>query len=162
MIFQNSVGSAPSPLWAFLCLNDLKSFWISTKVLFLVSGMTKKMYVAVKEQTARNTRKQYCCSPICANHNRINTQLWGLVPKFDNQQVLIKHLKCKICSLNTYHNKREDQADEEEAQPVQWSSDHVSGRPCGLCEQLSGQNVRHATFSEDKQDKTSQLIHNSC
>lgn len=69
---DNSVVPAPSALQAFLLLEDWKSFWISRKVLFLVSGTTRKMYVATKEQMAKNTRKQYCCSPICANITQVN------------------------------------------------------------------------------------------
>lgn len=65
-------------------------------------------------------------------------------------QVMIKHLKEKMSSLDTYHNKREDQADEEEAQPVYRPSDHVSCRARGLCEQLGGQNVRHTTFTGEE------------
>lgn len=57
----------PSALKTFRFLKDPNMFWISRKVLFLVSGTTKKMYIAINEQMAKNTRKQYCCSPICAN-----------------------------------------------------------------------------------------------
>lgn len=67
--------------WQDLLLReDRNSFWISRNVLFLVSGMMKKMYVAVKEQMTKNTRKQYCCRPICAENmreNRLSRTSWG-------------------------------------------------------------------------------------
>lgn len=42
-------------------------------------------------------------------------------------------LSCSII-LDTYHNKREDQPDEEEAEPVHRPCDHVRCRACGLGE----------------------------
>lgn len=66
---EDDINVIPMPsAWQELLLwEDRNSFWISRNVLFLVSGMIKKMYVAVKEQITKNTRKQYCCSPIYAN-----------------------------------------------------------------------------------------------
>lgn len=52
-----------------------------------------------------------------------------------------------ICP-DTYHNEREDQADEEEAEPVHRPCDHVGGRPGCLSEELSGQDVGHSTCME--------------
>lgn len=51
----------------FRFLKDPNMFWISRNDLFLVSGMIMKMYIAIKKQMAKNTRKQYCFRPICAN-----------------------------------------------------------------------------------------------
>lgn len=53
-------------------------------------------------------------------------------------------------TLETYHDKRKDQADEEEAEPVHWPSNNVRCGTCCLCEQFSGQNVSHAAFTEEE------------
>lgn len=79
-----SVVLMPSAWQELLLWEERNSFWISRNVLFLVSGMMKKMYVAVKEQMAKNTRKQYCCSPICAKKRE---QMWGHYKHFHSQSV---------------------------------------------------------------------------
>lgn len=54
--------------------------------------------------------------------------------------------------LATYHNKRKDHADEEEADPVYGACNHVGCRPCGLREQLHRQDISHTTYGEDNRD----------
>lgn len=61
-IFVDSRGPSV-PLAAVSFFLERNSLWISRNVLFLVSGTTKKMYVATKQQITRKTRKQYCFRP---------------------------------------------------------------------------------------------------
>ena len=84
-IDYNCVIPVASTVRAFL--EDLNSFWISTKVLFLVSGRTKKMYMAIQVQTAMKTRKQYCSSQTCTNKTGYNT----MSPNLSKNQVYYFH-----------------------------------------------------------------------
>lgn len=64
-----------------------------------------------------------------------------------------KHYQIGWQLLNAYHKKREDHADQEEAQPVQGSCDNVGCRACCLSEEFSGQDVSHTTFKEEETTK---------